>query len=356
MRYKVFFLLALVVSLFQNTYAATSDVETNDEDFDVTEMIMHHISDSHEWHLYDKSSEDGTLESVSVPLPIILYVDGNLDVFSSTEFHHEEAVVEKGDRYYVMHHNTIYLTDYSGKINYSEDNHPTNLKPLDFSITRNVAGMMIGAIVLLLLFVSMGRYYSKENKPKGVFSFLEPIVLFVQNDIAMQNIDPHKASKYVPFLLTLFFFVLINNILGLLPVFPGGSNVTGNIAVTFVLALITFIVVSVNGTKQYWTHVFWMPGVPVVLKPIMAIVEFIGLFSKPFALMIRLFANITAGHIVILSLVGLIFIFKSIMISPVSIVFVLFMDLMEILVAFLQAFIFTLLTALFIGTSVEEHH
>lgn len=356
MKFKLLFLLATIFCVNTNTLAATSEESPNKEEFDFTEMIMHHISDAHDWHLYDKTSDDGSIEPVSIPLPIILFAEGHLDLFWSSEFHHGQVVVQKDTRFYVLYHNDIYQTNSKGDLTYSEDHHPINSKPLDFSITRNVAGMFIGAVVLLLLFISMGRYYKNENQPKGIFSFLEPLVLFVQDDIALQNIDKNQAYKYVPFLLTLFFFILINNILGLIPIIPGGSNVTGNIAVTFVLAAITLVIINLNGNKQYWQHIFWMPGVPYALRPIMAIVEFIGLISKPFALMIRLFANITAGHIIILSLVGLIFIFKTIMISPVSIVFVLFMDLMEILVAFLQAFIFTLLTALFIGIAVEKHH
>lgn len=357
-RLKLLLVTVFLLSIYGSAMAASEESghDEKQDAFDVNEMIMHHISDSYNWHLYDKTSEDGTHEAVSIPLPVILFNDGNMDVFMSSEFHHGEEVVSKGDRHYVLYHNKIYTTSKSGTLKFDDDHHPLNDQPLDFSITRNVAGMLIGSSILLLLFISMGNYYRKDYKPKGLFSFLEPIVLFVQDEIVHPNIAHDKASKFMPFLLTLFFFILINNLLGLIPFFPGGSNVTGNIAVTFVLAFLTLIVVNINGNKNYWKHIFAMPGVPAAIKPVMAIVETIGIFSKPFALMVRLFANITAGHIIILSLVGLIFIFKTIMISPVSIVFVLFMDLMEILVAFLQAFIFTLLSALFIGMAVEEAH
>ena len=354
-------LLLLAVFLFSTCGSVVfaseeSDHEADENGFDVNEMIMHHIGDSYEWHLYDKTLENGSLEAVSIPLPVILYNQGHIDLFLASDFHHGETVVSIDKRHYVLYHNKIYITNKSGRLKFDDHHHPINAQPLDFSITRNVAGMLVASVILLLLFISMGNYYKNENKPKGVFSFLEPLVIFVQDEIVYPNIDHNKAPKFMPFLLTLFFFILMNNLLGLIPFFPGGSNVTGNIAVTFVLAVLTLVVVNINGNKNYWKHIFAMPGVPLAIKPVMAIVEVIGIISKPFALMVRLFANITAGHIIILSLVGLIFIFKTVMISPVSIIFVLFMDLMEILVAFLQAFIFTLLSALFIGMAVEEAH
>jgi F-type H+-transporting ATPase subunit a len=206
----------------------------------------------------------------------------------------------------------------------------------------------------------MARSYRKSgiSHPRGIQSFLEPVILFVRDDIAIQNLGEHKYEKYMPYLLTVFFFILINNLMGLVPFPPPfGASVTGNINVTFVLALCTFFIVQFSGNRAYWKHVFATPGVPFWLLPIMIIVELIGLFSKPFALMIRLFANITAGHIIVLSLVCLIFIFKSLAVAPVSIAFVIFMDCLELLVAFLQAYIFTLLSSLFISMAMpEEHH
>jgi F-type H+-transporting ATPase subunit a len=216
--------------------------------------------------------------------------------------------------------------------------------------------MWLGMLVLLVVFLSVSASYKKrEGKaPKGLQSFLEPIILFVRDDVAIPNIGV-KYTKYLSLLLTIFFFILINNLFGLIPFFPGGYNLTGNIAVTLTLATITLVVVNFSGNKYYWKHVF-APDIPLWLYIIMVPVEIIGIISKPFALMIRLFANITAGHIVVLSLVSLIFIFKSLWVSPASIVFVVFMDTIELLVAFLQAYIFTMLTALFIGLAVEEHH
>ena len=231
--------------------------------------------------------------------------------------------------------------------------------PLDFSITKAVVGMFFSVLIGLWLFVSMGRSYRKTgiSTPKGIQSFLEPVVLFVRDDIAIPIIGEKKYEKYMPYLLTAFFFILLNNIMGLIPFPPPfGANVTGNIAVTFVLAFCTFIITQFSGNKHYWKDIFAAPGVPFWLLPIMIPVEIIGMFSKPFALMIRLFANITAGHIIVLSLVCLIFIFKSLAVAPVSIFFVIFMDCLELLVAFLQAYVFTLLSTLFIGLAVKEEH
>jgi F-type H+-transporting ATPase subunit a len=230
--------------------------------------------------------------------------------------------------------------------------------PVDLSITKNVAAMLVAALILLWLFIALARSYRKTgiSEPRGIQGFLEPVVLFVRDDIAVPNIGEAKYDRYMPYLLTVFFFILINNLMGLVPFLPGGANVTGNIAVTMVLALFTFFITQFSGNKQYWGHIFNTPGVPFWLKPIMIPVELIGIVAKPFALMVRLFANITAGHIIVLSLVSLIFIFKSLALAPVSILFVLFMDCLEILVAFLQAYVFTLLSALFIGLAVQEDH
>ncbi len=320
------------------------------EKFDASTYIIEHIADSHEWHIMTK--KDG--ESVALYLPVILYSkEKGLDFFSSKKLAHGHEykgykLEEEGDL--------------KGKIvNVSESGvvDEENL-PLDLSMTKAVIGMLSAAIIGLILFISLGRSYRKTgiSYPKGIQSFLEPIVLFVRDDIAIPNIGIHKYAKYMPYLLSAFFFILINNLMGLIPFPPPfGANVTGNIAVTFVLATCTFLITQFSGNKTYWKHVFAAPGVPFWLLPIMIPVEVIGLFSKPFALMIRLFANITAGHIIVLSLICLIFIFDSLGVAPVSIIFVIFMDCIELLVAFLQAYIFTLLSALFISMAVpEEHH
>jgi len=241
------------------------------------------------------------------------------------------------------------------------DEHGEMLKaglPLDFSITKNVFMMLLSVIVLLFVFLTLAKSYRKSgiSEPRGLMGFIEPVIVFIEEDVAMPNIGEHNYSRFMPYLLTVFFFILINNLMGLIPFFPFGANVTGNIAVTFVLATFTFFITQFSSNKGYWNHIFNTPGVPKWLAPIMIPVEIISLFTKPFALMIRLFANITAGHIIVLSLVSLIFIFKSVFLALPSLIMVLFMDCIELLVAFLQAYIFTLLSALFIGMAMPEHH
>jgi len=328
------------VNLFASETEAKGGAE--EEKFDAVEVIMHHISDSHEFHILDYTNAKGEEVPVSIPLPVILFTDGNLDIFMSSEFNHGHADVVRGDRTYHIEHD--HITELGGA------------HPLDFSITKNVFSMLLSVIMLILIFTAVGRSYRKgSGAPKGLASFMEPLVLFVRDDIAVPNIGEKKANKFLPYLLTVFFFILMNNLLGLIPFFPGSANLTGNISFTITLSFITFLITNLNGNKDYWKHIFATPGVPLWLAPIMIPVELMGIFAKPVALLIRLFANITAGHIIILSLISLIFIFKTIMIAPVSVGFVLFMNVLELLVAALQAYIFTLLSALFIGMAVAEH-
>ncbi|WP_025144010.1 F0F1 ATP synthase subunit A [Pedobacter jeongneungensis] len=312
------------------------------EKFEPTKVIMEHIADSHMWHLWGHTS---------LPLPVILYTANGLEVFSSGNFHHGEHDYNGKYNNYRLEEDHIKVVGADGKID-----EEASKSILDFSITKNVAAMFVAILVILIVFISVAGSYKKRvgKAPKGLQSFIEPVIVFVRDDIAKPNIG-HKYAKFMPYLLTTFFFILFNNLFGLIPIFPGGANVTGNIALTFVMALGTLIIVNINGNKYYWKHIF-RPDVPFWLYPIMIPVELIGIISKPFALMVRLFANITAGHIIVLSLISLIFIFETLAIAPVSVAFVLFMDVLELLVAFLQAFIFTLLTALFIGMAVEEHH
>lgn len=316
--------------------------KAHEEKFDATTAIMDHIADSHYWHLWGHTS---------LPLPIIIITDQGVELFSSANFHHGEEAYQGKYYTYKLIEDLVYVVDGQGNIDKEASS-----RIYDFSITKNVASIWISGIILLLIFGSISSSYKKRQgkAPKGLQSFLEPVIMFVRDDIAIPNIG-YKYAKFMPVLLTMFFFILINNLLGLIPIFPGGANVTGNIFVTFVLSFIVLLVVNLNGNKNYWKHIL-LPDVPWWLYPIMIPVEIIGVISKPFALMIRLYANISAGHIIVLSLISLIFIFKSLAIAPVSIAFVLFMDVLEILVAFLQAFIFTMLAALFIGTAVEEHH
>jgi F-type H+-transporting ATPase subunit a len=344
-------------------FANASDNNSHEEEaFDVNELIMHHIKDAHEWHILDYKNKNGETVNITIPLPIILFHNGQLDIFSSKKFEHGHKIVEKRNNKYILYHEKIYIANENGGLSYEiKDGEKviTNAKPLDFSITKNVASMMLVSIILIIIFVSVAKSYKKNPvRPKGLQAFLEPVILFVKDGIITPNLGEKHSEKFLPFLLTLFFFILLNNIMGVIPFFPGNANATGNIAVTLVLAVFTFIMININGNKNYWKHTFWMPGVPIFVKPILAIVEFIGMLVKPFALTLRLFANITAGHIIILSLVSLIFIFKTVWISPASVLFVLFMNCLELLVAFLQAYIFTMLSALFIGLAVQEqeHH
>ena len=206
--------------------------------------------------------------------------------------------------------------------------------------------------------LSTARFYKKNGAiaPKGIAKFIEPLILFVQEDIAKGNIGERKYKKYVPYLLTAFFFILLNNLLGMVPILPGGANLTGNISVTLFLAMCTLVLTVFSGNKNYWRHIFATPGVPIPILIIMVPIEIIGIFTKPLALMIRLFANVTAGHIIILALISIIFINKSVAWSALSVPMALFISILELLVAFLQAYLFTMLSALFIGSAVEEEH
>ena len=326
--------------------------------FNASELINSHIGDSHEFHIADY---DG--HPISFYLPVILWTDNGLVTFSSEQFHHDnegEHVVNIDGQEFVRNNEIIFYKDkYDGLSQEDKEDGAFNFaaRPLNFSITKNVFSMFISTIILLLLFVGMARSYKKNPMaPKGIAGFLEPLVTFVRDDIARPNIGEKKYAKFMPYLLTIFFFIWINNLIGLIPFFPFSSNLTGNIYFTFVMAFITFIVTTFSGNKSYWGHILWMPGVPVPMKFFMMPIEFIGMLTKPFALMIRLFANITAGHIIILSLFSLIFIFETVAVSPISGAFVLFMSVLEMLVAALQAYVFTLLSALFIGQAVAEDH
>ena len=329
-----------------------------EEEFNSVEMIMHHISDAHNFHFLDYTDSEGVEHAVSIPLPVILYTKKGLACFMSSAFHHNDDgtyVVSKKGTNFVKYHEKIYqLNDGASSLEFDEQHHPLNaVKPIDVSITKNVFSMLLSVVLLLTLFGAAGRSARKNpGAPKGILAFLEPIIVFIREDIIIPNVGEKKYKTYIPYLITVFFFIFFNNLLGLI---PGGANVTGNIAVTLVLSVFTLLVTNFSANKAYWKHIF-LPPVPLALYPIMVPIEVIGVLTKPFALMIRLFANITAGHIIILSLISLIFVFKSIFIAPVSVGFVLFMYTLELLVALLQAYIFTLLSALFIGQAIEEHH
>ena len=332
-----FFLLFSQLSLF----ASEQNHPEEEKEFNASEYVLGHIEDSHDFHIITVKGHH-----ISVPLPIILYSKhSGFHIFMSSRLTHGHP-----------YKNFELATEGTNKGKIEEHTgHEVSL-PLDFSITKNVFTMFLSAALLLWLFISLASSYKKTgiSEPKGKQGFLEPLILFVRDDIAIVTIGKEKYEKFMPYLLTAFFFIWINNLIGLIPFFPFGANVTGNIAVTLVLATFTFVITQLNANKTYWKHIFAMPGVPVWLYPVMIPVEIIGLFSKPFALMVRLFANISAGHIIVLTLISLIFIFKTILVAPASIIFVLFMDVIELLVAALQAYVFTLLSSLFIGLAVQE--
>ncbi|MDO5969458.1 F0F1 ATP synthase subunit A [Flavivirga aquimarina] len=337
---------------------ATEDSDNKDsKEFNAKEMILHHVKDAHGFHLWDWNGH-----AVSLSLPIILWTDNGLTTFSSSKFHHDDSgktIVEKNGGKFVKLHEKIYqLDEGASSVNFDEEHHPTNAhRPLNFSITRNVFMMWVSVIVLLLIFFTAARHYKKseDNVPTGIAGFVEPLVIFVRDEIGKPMIGEHKYKRYMPYLLTIFFFIWINNIFGLIPIL-NGANLSGNIAFTCTLALFTFIITTFSGNKNYWKHIFWMPGVPVPMKIFLMPIEIIGMFVKPISLMIRLFANITAGHVIILALMSLIFVFKSVAIAPVSIAFSLFITVIEIIVTAIQAYIFTILSALYFGMATEEEH
>jgi F-type H+-transporting ATPase subunit a len=330
-----------------NPAAAHEPAAHEPEAFNVTETILDHIKDDHSWHLWGHTS---------LHLPVILYTPKGFEFFSSAKFmnEHHEQIMYRGNYDYKIIEGKIKIVDATEAVDVEAS------KGLwDFSITKNVASLFVSVFILLTVLLTAARAYKKTgitSAPKGVQSFMEPIVLFVRDEVAIPNIGKKKFAKYMPFLLTIFFLVLVNNFLGLVPFFPGGANVSGNIAFTMTLAVCVFVVVNLSANKNYWEHIFWMPGMHWSMKLFLAPIELIGVFTKPISLMIRLFANITAGHILVLSLICLIFIFKTVYASAIAVPFAVFIGMIELLVAFLQAYIFTMLSAMYIGMATEEHH
>lgn len=319
----------------------------------VKEYIQHHLKDSYDFGLFSYTNDAGEDKHVGFPLPVILW-DNGLKIFSSSKFHHGETVAEVGGDYYKLHHSKIYKVDGpNGQIIEGADHHATNEKPLDFSITKNVALIFLVFGIMFFMFSRMAKAYKKNGSmPKGMGRFLEPIVLYVRDEIAIPNIGKKHYKRYMSYLLTVFFFIWIINLFGLTPI---GMNLTNNIAVTLCLALITYLITTFSGNKNYWKHIFWMPGVPVPMKIILAPIELLGTIIKPFALMIRLYANITAGHVVLMSIIGMIFLFQNWLGSSLSLLLAFVLAILELLVAALQAYIFTVLSALYFGMAVEEH-
>lgn len=358
-------LLSVLLGLFSVTPGFASDStqagETpKDRKEEVKEFIDHHLQDSHDFNIYSYIDDNGELHHVGFPLPVIL-VDDGIQMFSSAKFHHGEEVVESGGNYYRLYHSKIYKTDADGTINYDEahGDHPTNVRPLDLSITKSVAMMIVTGILLILLFRGLANSYQKnEGIARGMGRFFEPIVLYIRDDIAIANIGEDKYKRYMPFLLTTFFFIWFLNMFGLTPL---GVNVTGNIAVTTALAVLVFLLTNFTGTKDYWKHIFdpLGDGMPwfgkIIIYIILVPIEILGIFIKPFALLIRLYANMTAGHVVLMSLIGLIYVFKSWIGGPLSFGLSFAISLIEVLVALLQAYIFTMLAALYFGFASETH-
>lgn len=332
--------------------AHEANAEHGEEKFNAGKMILEHVGDAHDWHIAGH---------LSIPLPVIIYSELGLDIFSSSRFEHGHATYhsEKTNITYKIHENKISAVNTDGS-----ENEELTASFYDLSITKNVASLLFSVSLLCWIFISVANAYTKNpgKAPKGLQSFVEPIIIFIRDDVAKTSIGEKKYKKFMPYLLTVFFFIWINNLMGLIPIAPFGANLTGNVAVTLTLAVITFIITTVNANGHYWRHVFAMPGVPVGVLILLTPIEILGVFLRPFVLMVRLFANITAGHIIALSFFSLIFIFgemntgAGLGFSLFSTAFTVFMMVMELLVAFLQAYVFTLLSAVYFGTAVEEGH
>jgi len=297
------------------------------------EMIMHHVLDDYQYEI---------MHGLVIPLPVILYTEKNgLLIFSSSNLFDDDHVpLEEGYNGFKYYHGKLKPIDQDASY-------------VDLSITKNVAFLILTATLMILVFLSVAKGYSKKNSaPKGIQALFEPVIIFVRDDIVKPNIG-ENYEKYLPYMLTLFFFIFFGNVLGLM---LGAANLTGNIAVTLSLALFTFLITNFSGNKHYWKHIFWTPGIPIIMRVIILPIELIGVFSKPISLMIRLFAAITAGHIVLLSFIGLIFIFQSYFVGVMSALFVVGLNLVELMVAGIQAYVFTMFSSVYIGLATEDGH
>ncbi|OYQ33286.1 ATP synthase F0 subunit A [Flavobacterium cyanobacteriorum] len=337
------------VSVHTDAEGPALDIKTKSK-----QHILHHVRDSHDFTFF---SDEAAGKHYGFPLPVILW-DNGLHVFMSSEFHHGEKAAESNGNYYVLNHhdNKIYKVDGpEGKLNYEHGHeHPTNAKPLDLSITKSVLMILVTAILMLVIFTGLARTYPKNGGiASGFGRFFEPFVVYIRDEIAIPNIGEKHYKRYMSYLLTIFFFIWFLNIFGLTPL---GVNVTGNFTVTAALAILTYVITTFTANKNYWGHIFWMPGVPWPMRIILAPIELLGTIIKPFSLMIRLYANIFAGHIVLMSIIALMFIFKNWIGSTLSFGLAFVLSILEILVALLQAYIFTMLSALYFGAAVEEHH
>ena len=365
------FLFIVSIALFSITSFASESETKHDKQNDggrintkeeVEAYILHHIKDSHDFSLFSYTSDDGERKHVGFPLPVILWSSEGLVSFMSSEFHHNDdghVLVEKNGLKFAKIHSKIYELDKGvSTLSFDETHHATNAhKVLDFSITKSVVGILLIGFLLLFWFSSLAIQYKTKQIPTGFARVLEPLVLYVRDEIARPNIGEKHYRRFTGYLLTVFFFIWVLNLAGLTPL---GFNVTGQLAVTGCLAIFTLVIYTVSGNKEYWMHMIWMPGVPVLIRPVLAIIELAGaLVIKPFSLLVRLFANISAGHIVVMSLIAIMFTLKESLgvVGATGLSFVLsfFITLIEVLVAFLQAYIFTMLSALFIGMAVDDH-
>ena len=350
-----------------NSFASNSDKSTEDggqisSKDQVNEYILHHIKDSHDFSLFSYTNDQGERKHLGFPLPIIIWTSNGLTTFMSSAFHHNDdghVIVEKNGLKFAKIHSKIYeLDSEASTVSFDEAHHATNAhKVLDFSITKSVFGILLIGFLLLFWFSRLAKQYKTKQIPTGFARVLEPLVLYVRDEIAKPNIGEKHYRRFTGYLLTVFFFIWVLNLAGLTPL---GFNVTGQLAVTACLAIFTLIIYTVSGNKDYWMHMLWMPGVPVLIRPVLAIIELAGaLVIKPFSLLVRLFANISAGHIVVMSLIAIMFTLKESLgvvgATGLSLVLSFFITLIEVLVAFLQAYIFTMLSALFIGMAVAEH-
>lgn len=338
----IFFIL---IGTFGFASEAPEKEKGGDLKSEIKAYIRHHLEDTHDFSIGSYTTDEGKKKYIGFSLPVILW-DNGLVTFPSGKLKHGKAVVEANGSYYKLDHSKIYKTDAEGK--------ELIYKPLDLSITKSVVAMLATALLMFLLFRGLARSYARNGSiAAGAGRFFEPIILYIRDDIAIPNIGEKHYKKYMSFLLTIFFFIWFLNILGLSPL---GINATGNIAVTFGMALLTFLITNFTANKNYWMHIFWMPGVPLLMKIVLAPIELLGVIIKPFSLLIRLYANIQAGHIVLMSLIGLMFIFNNWLGSSLSFVLAFAISILELLVALLQAYIFTMLSALYFGFAVEEHH
>ncbi len=350
---KVISLILFMLLASKVAAAAVTDSEGMDQEVGVGEMLFGHIGDSYGWHITDWNGKH-----VTIPLPCIVRSSTGWHAFMSSRIEHgheyEGLFIAEEGRY----EDKIVERGTTGEL----------IRPFDISITKNVASLIFTAMLLISMVLWAARWYgrhdARDEVPGGFTGLVEMMVMMVNDDLIKPSIGEEEYRKYAPYLLTAFFFIFISNLLGIVPFFPGGANVTGNIAVTMVLALCTFFAVNVFGNRHYWKEILW-PDVPLLLKfpiPLMQTIEIFGMFTKPFSLMVRLFANILAGHAMILGLVSVIFVTAKLgpvingSMTAITMLFGVFMDALELLVAFIQAYVFTMLSAVFIGLSRQKEH